>query len=212
MPNFNLNLVNSAQIIIKTIYTHNSNNFSNNVLSHGNVLIYTLQNISVDILSSDLSCTYCLSQPHILQFSRSIFKEHNIINRNISYLTLCCNSTLIGHNKGFFDIVILVLNKIVQRAVDGVILARFNLNGDSGKAVVVVNKIVDLALAAVVIIEQLIAVRDQLACYYAFIDRAEIDTFFIIQHSADIVPVKKARQEPHIVEIELEQVFADRLC
>ena len=54
--------------------------------------------------------------------------------------------------------------------------------GDSGKAVVVVNKIVDLALAAVVIIEQLIAVRDQLACYYAFIDRAEIDTFF--HHSA----------------------------
>ena len=33
-----------------------------------------------------------------------------------------------------------------------------------------------------------------------------------IQDGADIVPVKKARQESHIVEIELEQVFADRLC
>ena len=41
--------------------------------------------------------------------------------------------------------IVLVLHESVQRAVDGVVLAGLDLDGDGGQAVVIVDQIIDLA-------------------------------------------------------------------
>ena len=41
--------------------------------------------------------------------------------------------------------IVFILHKGIQRAVDGVILAGLDLDGNSGQAVVVVDQIIDLA-------------------------------------------------------------------
>ena len=42
--------------------------------------------------------------------------------------------------------IVLVLHESVQRAVDGVVLAGLNLDGDRGQAFIIVDQIIDLAL------------------------------------------------------------------
>ena len=51
--------------------------------------------------------------------------------------------------------IVLVLHKSIQGAVDGIILAGLDLDGDGGQAVVIVDQIINLALAAVVVIKQI---------------------------------------------------------
>lgn len=50
--------------------------------------------------------------------------------------------------------VVLILDKGVERAVYGIVLAGLDLKGDGGKAAVIVDQVIDLALAAVVIVVQ----------------------------------------------------------
>lgn len=107
--------------------------------------------------------------------------------------------------------IIVVLYKSIQRAVDGVVLAGLDLDGDGGETVVIVDQIIDLSLAAVIVIKQLEAVGRQLLGHHAFIHRAEIDPRLIVQDRTDIAAVQNVRQKPHVVQIELEQVFADGL-
>ena len=45
----------------------------------------------------------------------------------------------------------------------------------------------------------------------AFVHSAEIDSRLIVQDRTDIVSVQNLCQKPDVVQIELEQVFADRL-
>ena len=96
--------------------------------------------------------------------------------------------------------------------MNGVVLAGFDLDGNGGEAVVIVDQIIHLALAAVIVIEQLVAVRGQLLGHHAFIHRAEIDPRLIVQDRTYIAAVQNVRQKAYVVQIELEQVFADRLC
>ena len=72
----------------------------------------------------------------------------------------------------------------------GVILAGFYFNWHHGKAVVVVDEIIHLAFAAIIVIVKGMAVADELACNHRFIDTAEINAFFIVQNSANIVAVE----------------------
>ena len=107
--------------------------------------------------------------------------------------------------------IVLVLHKGIQRAVDGVVLAGLDLDGDGGEAVVIVDQIIHLAFAAVIVIKQLAAVSGQLLGHHAFIHGAEIDSGLIVQDRPDIAAVQNVGQKPHVVPIELEQVFAHRL-
>lgn len=47
--------------------------------------------------------------------------------------------------------VILVFRERIERAVNGVVFSRFHLDGNNGKAVVVVDEVIDFSFAAVVV-------------------------------------------------------------
>ena len=66
--------------------------------------------------------------------------------------------------------IVVVLYEGIQRAVDGIVLAGFDLDGDSGEAVIIVDQIIHFALTAVIVIEQIIAVGNELAGDDALID------------------------------------------
>ena len=76
--------------------------------------------------------------------------------------------------------VIFVGDKMIQRTVNSIVFARFYLNRERTEIVVIVNQVVDFTLIAVVVIIKFKAVGNQFACNYAFINRTQIDTFFII--------------------------------
>ena len=54
---------------------------------------------------------------------------------------------------------------------------------------------------AIVIIEQFVTMCDKFAGYDALIDGAEIDAGFIVQHSADVIAIKDAGQDTHIIQV-----------
>ena len=107
--------------------------------------------------------------------------------------------------------IVLVLYKSIQRAVDSVIFAGLDLNGDGGQAVVIIDQIIDLAFVSVIVIKQLATVSGQFLGHNAFIYGTEIDPCLVVQDRADIVAVQDIRQKSHIVQIKLEQIFTDRL-
>ena len=78
--------------------------------------------------------------------------------------------------------IIVILHKVVQRAVNGIILAGLHLNGNSGEAIVIVDQIINLAFAAVIVIVQVEAVGDQFAGNNTFIDRSKVDAPLIFQN------------------------------
>ena len=82
-------------------------------------------------------------------------EEHDIVDREIGDLPLAGYLALIGQYECLLDMVVLILDKGVERAVYGIVLAGLDLKGDGGKAAVIVDQVIDLALAAVVIVVQL---------------------------------------------------------
>lgn len=104
--------------------------------------------------------------------------------------------------------IIFILHEGVQRAVDGVILAGLDLNGDGGQSVVVIDQIIGLTLAAVVVIVQIIAVGDELAGDNALIYRTRVDAPLVVQDRANIAAVQESREDTHVVQIELQQILA----
>ena len=103
-----------------------------------------------------------------------IIKKHNKVNRNTSDLPLMRNSSLIWKHKRLLDVIILVWNKGIHSAVDGVILAGFDFKRNGGKAFVIIYQIIHLSLASVVVVEQLVTLRGQLACNNTFINGAVV--------------------------------------
>ncbi len=85
--------------------------------------------------------------------------------------------------------IILVFDESVQRPVGSVVLAGLYLYRNSRQTVVVVDEIVNFALASVVVVEQAVPVRVQFACYRRFVDGAQIDAVFALENGADVVPV-----------------------
>ena len=54
---------------------------------------------------------------------------------------------------------------------------------------------------AVIIIEQFVTMCDKFTGNDAFIDGAEIDAGFIVQHSSDVIAIKNAGQDTHIIQV-----------
>jgi hypothetical protein len=69
----------------------------------------------------------------------AILKEHNIVDRQINDLAFYRDHPFVRDHKRFFDVVVLVLDKGVQSAVNSVVFAGLYLNGDSGKTVVIID-------------------------------------------------------------------------
>ena len=84
-------------------------------------------------------------------------EEHDIVDREIGDLPLAGYLALIGQYECLLDMVVLILDKGVERAVYGIVLAGLDLKGDGGKAAVIVDQVIDLSLAAVIIVVPLIA-------------------------------------------------------
>lgn len=116
-------------------------------------------------------------------------EEHDIVDRDIDDLSVLGDGSFIGDNVCLFNMVILVPDKCIQSTVDSVIFARFDLNGDSGKTVIIVDQVIYLTLVAVIVVEQSMSVCDQFAGYNGFVNRAEIDAALIVQHGTDITAV-----------------------
>ena len=57
------------------------------------------------------------------------FKEHHFIDRQIGDLAIRRDLAGVGQDIGLFYVVIVVLYEGIQRAVDGVVLAGFDLDG-----------------------------------------------------------------------------------
>ena len=95
-------------------------------------------------------------------------QEHHIIDRDIRDLAVCCDLAGVGQDIGLLYMIVLVLHEGAQCAVDGVILAGLDLDGDGGQTVVIVDQVIDLAFVAVIVIKQLAAVSGQLLGYHAF--------------------------------------------
>ena len=81
-------------------------------------------------------------------------EKHHIINRQIRDLFICRNLAGIRQNKSLFHMIIIIFHKVIQRAVNGVILAGLHLNGNGGEAVIIINQIINLAFAAVMVLGQ----------------------------------------------------------
>ena len=103
-------------------------------------------------------------------------EEHDIVDREIGDLPLAGYLALIGQYECLLDMVVLILDKGVERAVYGIVLAGLDLKGDGGKAAVIVDQVIDLALAAVVIVVQLIAIGGQFAGDDSLIDGSQIES------------------------------------
>ena len=118
--------------------------------------------------------------------------------------------SFVGYNECFFDMIIFVLNKCIQCAVHGIILTGLYFDRHSGQAVIIINQIINLTLAAIVIIKEFMTVRDQFTGNNRFIHRTQIDTSFIIQHCFDVISVKNARKNTDIIQIKLQQILSGR--
>ena len=135
-------------------------------------------------------------------------KKHNIVNRDIRYLVFLSYAPFVRNDEGFFDVIILICDESAQCTVYSVVFAGFHFNWHDGKTVIVVDKIIDLALASIIIVKQSVSVSNQLAGNYSLINRAEIYAFFVIKDGAYVVAVKNSRKDADIVKIQLEQIFA----
>ena len=94
--------------------------------------------------------------------------------------------------------------------MDSIILAGLDLDGNSEKAFIIVDEKIDFSFIAVIVIEQLAAVGDKLLRSCTLINRAKIVPRLIIEYRTNIAAVQHVGQKPHIVQIELKQIFADR--
>ena len=150
---------------------------------------------------------------YALHFDMCMFcvKEHHIIDRQIRDLAVRRDFAGVGQNERLFHVIVVVLYEGIQRAVDGVVLAGLDLNGNGGEAVVIVDQIIHLALAAVIVIERIVTVGNELAGDDALIDRAKVDAPFILQDRADIAAVQNGGQNTDVVQIKLQQVLAGGL-
>ena len=69
---------------------------------------------------------------HGFAILQTVLEEHDIVDGDIDDLSLRRDRSLIGHNKGFLNMIVFILHEAVQRAVDGIVFARLHFNGDGG--------------------------------------------------------------------------------
>lgn len=59
-------------------------------------------------------------------------EEHDVVDGDINDLPLRGDRSLIGHNEGFLDMIVLILHEVAQRTVDGIVFAGLHFDGDCG--------------------------------------------------------------------------------
>ena len=69
---------------------------------------------------------------HCFAILQPVLEEHDIVDGNIDDLSFRRDRSLIGHNKGFLNMIVFILHEAVQRTVDGIVLTGLHLDGDSG--------------------------------------------------------------------------------
>ena len=75
-------------------------------------------------------CIFIFSECQFL-VARFCIEKHNIINRDIGYLSVLRYISLVGNHKCLLNIIILVRHKSIQRTMNGVVLARFDFYRNS---------------------------------------------------------------------------------
>lgn len=105
-----------------------------------------------------------------------------------------------------------IVQQVVECTVDGVVLARLDLYRVRAHGRVVVNQIVDLALLALVVVEELVTVGTQLLRHHALIDAPEVDAAYVVEYGTYVVVIELAGEQPHIVQVEFQQVLLQRLA
>jgi hypothetical protein len=69
---------------------------------------------------------------HCFAILQTVLEEHDIVDGDIDDLPLRRDCSLIGHNKGFLNMIVFILHEVIQRTVDGIVLTGLYFNGDGG--------------------------------------------------------------------------------
>ena len=85
-----------------------------------------------------------------------------------------------------------------------VILARLDLYRMCTHHCMIVNQIVHLALLEVVVIEKFMSMCAKFLSHHILIDRTKIDAANIVKNWTDVVAIKQAGKQTHIIEIEFQ--------
>ena len=102
---------------------------------------------------------------------------------------------LVGNDSGRKDIVLRNFQKIVERTMLRVVLARLDFNRVGTHRGMVVNQIVHLALLAVVVIVEFMPMCAKFLGYHILIDGTEIDAANIVENGTDVVSIEYASKE-----------------
>lgn len=145
-----------------------------------------------------------------IRLRRVNLHEHYKINRHISDLTFLIDFTFVGNDCSRLDIVIGILQEIVKGTVYGIVLARLDFYGMGTHRRVIVYQEIHLALLAIVVVKEFVAMGTQLLCNNTLIDGAQIDASHIIDNRANVVVIEQAGKQPDIVKIQLQQILLQR--
>ena len=88
-----------------------------------------------------------------------------------------------------------------------VVLARLDFYRVGTHRLVIVNQVVHLALLAVVVIVELVAMCTKFLGHHILIDGTKVDAADIVEHRTDVVAIEYAGKKTHIVQIELQKIF-----
>ena len=89
-----------------------------------------------------------------------------------------------------------------------IVLARFNFYRQHRKAIIVVDKEIDLATLLVVVIMQLESMGMEFLSNHRLIHRPEIYAEYITKYSIDIGAIKKIGEQSYITKIEFQKILA----
>ena len=78
--------------------------------------------------------------------------------------------------------VVLNCHQVVQRTMNRIILAGFNLDRQDTHGAAVINKEVNLSFLLIVIVEQFFVMCFQFLGNSAFIDRAKVNAGYVVQY------------------------------
>ena len=85
----------------------------------------------------------CLKKQIII--FRGVLNEHNKVDGQINYFIFLGDNALVRQNISTFNAVIFTGNKMVKRAMNGIVFARFYFDRQRAKIFVIVDKIINFA-------------------------------------------------------------------
>ena len=91
--------------------------------------------------------------------------------------------------------------------MNSIVLARLDLYRMDAHDFMVIYQVVHLALLTIVVIEKFMSMGTKFLGNDTLINGTEIDTAHIFKHRAYVVVIKQTCQQPHIIQIEFQQIF-----